>query len=89
MPALAVGEAPLIWSRDGQSLFTVQRQDAAHVRIHRVDLRTQRRTLVKDIAPRIPGLMSILHLQAATDADAYVYTYVQRLSDLYVVEGVR
>lgn len=89
VPALAAGEAPLIWSRDGHSLFTLQWQGAAHVRVHKVDLRTQRRTLVRSIAPPIPGLMSILHLQAAVDADAYVYTYMQRLSDLYVVNGVR
>ena len=52
-------------------------------------MRSHRKTLVRDIAPSIPGLMSILHVQAATDANAYVYTYWQRLSDLYVVTGVR
>ena len=89
VPMLAPGETPLIWSRDGQSLFVLQWQDAAHVRIHKVDLRIQRKTLVRDIAPPIPGLMSILHLQAADEVEAYVYTYMQRLSDLYVVNGIR
>ena len=59
------------------------------MRVHKVDLRTQRKTLVRDIAPPIAGLMSILHVHAAMDASAYIYSYWQRLSDLYVVNGIR
>jgi eukaryotic-like serine/threonine-protein kinase len=89
LPGLATGETPLLWSRDATALFTVERRGAAHLLVNRTDVRSHRKTLVRDIAPSIPGLMSILHVQAATDANAYVYTYWQRLSDLYVVSGVR
>ncbi len=89
VPGLAAGEAPLLWSRDGNALFTVERLGATRMRVHKVDLRTQRKTLVRDIAPPIAGLMSILHVHAADDARAYVYSYWQRLTDLYLVEGIR
>jgi Tol biopolymer transport system component len=89
VPGLAVGEAPLLWSRDGNSLFTVERQGAARMRLNKVDLRTQRKTFVRDIAPPVAGLMSIIHVQAAMDTSAYIYSYWQRLTDLYVVNGVR
>ena len=88
VPGPVAGEAPLLWSRDGTSLFTVERRGASLLRVHRIDLRDHRKTLVRDIAPSIPGLMSILHVQAAMDANAYIYSYWQRLSDLYVVSGV-
>jgi hypothetical protein len=89
VPGLAAGEAPLLWSRDGNSLFTVERLGAARMRVNKVDLRTRRKTLIRDIAPPIAGLMSLLHVQAAMDASAYIYSYWQRLSDLYVVDGIR
>jgi Tol biopolymer transport system component len=86
---LAADEAPLMWSRDGRSLFTLQRPDAVRVRVQRLDLSTHRKTLVRDVAPQIPGLMSILLFKGANDGETYVYTYWQRLSELYVVSGVK
>jgi hypothetical protein len=86
---LAVAEMPLLWSRDGTMLFTVERLSSSRFRINKVDLARQRKATVRDIAPPVAGLMSILHVHAAMDAQAYIYSYWQRLSDLYVVEGVR
>jgi hypothetical protein len=73
VPGLSTGEAPLLWSRDGTALFTVERLGATRWRVHRVDLRTQRKTLVRDIAPPAAGLMSILHVHAAADAHAHLF----------------
>lgn len=89
VPAREPGAGPLAWSRDGQSLYTWRRLDAGHVVVHKVDLKTEQETLVKDLAPKIPGLMQILNLHAAPDMTAYVYSYWQLLSDLYVVDGLR
>jgi hypothetical protein len=75
VPGLAAGEAPLLWSRDGTSLFTVERRGAARLRVHKTDLGSRRKTVLRDVAPSIPGLMNILHVQAAMDANAYVYSY--------------
>jgi hypothetical protein len=86
---LAAGEGPLLWSRDGRFLFTIQWMDVARIRVQKLDLNTQRKTVVRDIAPQIPGLMSILNLKAANDVETYVYTYWQRLSELYVVSGIK
>ena len=89
VPGLVAGEAPLSWSSDGSALFTVERLGPTRVRVNKLDLKSQRKTLVWDIAPPVAGLMSILHVHAAMDARAYIYSYWQRLSDLFLVEGLR
>ena len=89
VPALAVGEAPLSWSSDGSALFTVERLSPTRMRVNKLDLKSQRKTVVWDLAPPVAGLMSILHVHPAMDARAYIYSYWQRLSDLFLVEGLR
>ena len=89
IPGFAAGEAPLLWSRDGHFLITLQPLGAASLRVQRLDLNTHRKTLIRDVAPEIPGLMNILLFKAANDGETYVYTYWQRLSELYVVGGIK
>jgi Tol biopolymer transport system component len=83
------GDRPIRWSADGRSLF-IRRPGEWPARIFRLDLATGRRKLVREIAPSDPaGVISIWRIVLAPDGASYAYTYGRRLSDLYLVEGLR
>jgi serine/threonine protein kinase len=88
VPGEAPGQLPIRWSADGRSLFTVGR--GLPVRIHRLDVATGRRELLREIAPADPaGVGGWPQVQITPDGRSYACTYVRRLSDLYLAEGLR
>ncbi|HET7747430.1 MAG TPA: protein kinase, partial [Vicinamibacteria bacterium] len=90
LPGVEPTEAPSAWSSDGRSLYVYVRANGLPVPVTRVDLATGRRERVLEIMPVDPaGIGGIGHLQLALDGQAYVYNYARRLSDLYLVEGLR
>ena len=81
----------LRWSADQNFLFTgsgVRRTLVA--RIHRLDLSTGRRELWKEFTlPDSTGVAGITCSAITPDGKAFVFTFSQQLSDLYVVDGLK
>jgi len=58
--------------------------------VDRVDLATGRRTRILTVLPADPvGIPGIQGLQVTPDAGAYTYSVTRKLSELYLVEGLR
>ena len=86
---LEIDEQPLRWSADGRSLYTAPLAAAA-TSLRRVDVASGATEIVASLLPRDPsGVVQIGPVAVTPDGDAYVYGYERRLSDLYVVEGLR
>jgi Tol biopolymer transport system component len=82
-------DRPIRFSADGSSLY-VERNLRASAQIHRIDLRSGQRSLFKEVVAADPaGLDSIGGFRLTPDASAYVYSYSQVPSDLYLAEGLR
>ncbi|HEX7078272.1 MAG TPA: protein kinase [Candidatus Eisenbacteria bacterium] len=76
------------WSADGEALFAFTRGELPG-KIHRIDIATGERKLWKELAPSDPtGVEGITGVRMTAEADAYAFSYAQRLNDLYVVEGL-
>ena len=81
-------ERMLQWASDGRSLY-VGRFGGASVSVARIDRETGRRVpwrvfSVPDLAGA--GFLSVV---LTPDARSYAYSYVRRLDDLYLVEGLK
>ena len=78
------------WSADGKSVFVRPELSVLPVVITRLDLATGARTRIASFTPPDPAG----HLQArgvfvTPDARAFLLTYQKKLSELYLVEGLR
>jgi hypothetical protein len=88
-PGIEPGEIPQAWSADETSLY-VMRRGALPGRVYRVDRRTGRRELWKEIMPSDPaGVPGITSLSITPDGRSYAYSYLQLLSELHLVEGLK
>ena len=94
VPALKPGDIPLQWSDDGRYVYTVD--NAGDVRspavdVFRVELATGARVLWKTLTPPDPvGVESMRGTVVITpDARSYCYSYMRRLGDLFVVDGLK
>jgi Tol biopolymer transport system component len=91
IPGLLPGELPLRWASDGSlyvrpPLGTV----ALPQKIDRLDPATGRRQPWRELAPADPaGVTGVTTVILTADARSYAYTYVRRLSNLYLVEGLK
>ena len=84
---------PLQWSHGGRYVYTVTNAEGARppaVDVSRVELATGVRTLWKTLEPSDPaGVEDMRETVVITpDAQSYCYSYMRRLGDLYVVEGL-
>jgi hypothetical protein len=93
--ALKPDDLPLQWSHRGRYVYTVH-NDAQGVRsaavdVFRVELATGSRTLWKTLTPTDPvGVEDMRETLIITpEAESYCYSYLRRLGDLFVVEGLR
>jgi hypothetical protein len=83
------GEVPLRWNADGKAIYVFNR-DGFPTRIHRIDLATGKRALVREVTPTNPaGLPGIRSFVMTPDAQHLAYNYVRKLSDLYLIEGLK
>jgi eukaryotic-like serine/threonine-protein kinase len=86
---LEIGDFVMRWSADGRSLV------ASHfggipMRVFRLDPVTGRRDLLHEFAPADgAGVSSILETYVTPDGRGYVYSLIRRLSDLYLVDGLK
>jgi eukaryotic-like serine/threonine-protein kinase len=77
------------WSTDGRSIFVWPRR-ASSYRIDRLDVQSGVRTEFARLMPeQSAGLVDIGFVIVSADARAYVYSYRQLLSTLYLVQGLR
>jgi len=77
------------WTPDGQGLRLFNR-DGLPCRTVRVDLATGRRDVLGEFMPADPsGISGIPEIQMNGVNQSFTYNYVRRLSDLYLVEGLK
>jgi eukaryotic-like serine/threonine-protein kinase len=89
LAGLPQGAVPIQWSPDGKALYVSQR-DAFPARVFRVDIGSGTADLWKEILPLDrTGIVRIPSIEISPDGKAYVYTFTQRLSELYLAEGLR
>jgi serine/threonine protein kinase/Tol biopolymer transport system component len=88
VPGTEPDDIPLRWTSDGGSIY-VYRPSAPPLRIEKVDVKTGRRTLWKEIRPPDPsGVEQVGPAQITPDESAYVYSYRRALDELYLVTGL-
>jgi hypothetical protein len=87
-PGLTADDAPagiVGWSADGRALFMHTGTDVP-ARIDRIDVKTGRRTLLKELGPAdLTGLGMFDPLTVSHDGSQYAYRYRKVLSTLFVV----
>jgi len=77
------------WTADPLGLLLFNR-DGLPCRLVRLDLATGRRDPLGEFMPADPsGISGIQEIQVSRDGRSYSYNYVRRLSDLYLVEGLK
>ncbi|HET8773775.1 MAG TPA: protein kinase [Thermoanaerobaculia bacterium] len=82
------GEIPIQFAADGASLF-VYRPTTLPARVHRVTLATGQRELWRELTAADPaGVYKIAPVAITPDGNAYAYTALRVLSELYLTEGV-
>jgi Tol biopolymer transport system component/predicted Ser/Thr protein kinase len=89
VPGTEPDDIPLRWTSDGASIF-VYRPSAPPLRIEKVDVKSGRRTLWKEIRPPDPsGVEQVGPAQITPDETSYVYSYRRALDELYLATGLR
>ena len=87
--SLPRGEAISGWGPDSSSLMVWDRNKLP-AEVERIDLATGRRTRILTVLPADPvGIPGIQGLQVTPDARAYTYNVTRKLSELYLVEGLK
>ena len=77
------------WSSDGKILF-VYRYGTLPANVYQLDVATGRRTLWKSVQPSDPAAVtSVGPILLTPDGKTYVYGYNRKLSDLYLVDGLK
>jgi len=86
---LGLREAVSGWTADSGGLLVWDRNRIPAV-VERLDLASGRRTPVLKIKPQDPaGVSGVQGVFLANDGRTYVYNVVSRLSDLFLVQGLR
>jgi serine/threonine protein kinase/WD40 repeat protein len=89
VPGIASGDSIDGWAEDGKSFF-VHNSMGLPVTISRIDSVTGKRTLWKQISPADPaGVDAVQGIAITPDEKSFIYSYRRRLSDLYLVEGLK
>jgi Tol biopolymer transport system component len=90
VPGVEPDEQPAGWTADGRSLFIYRPDTKAPTKVYLVDVASGQRKLWKEIMPADPaGTYGIEGLVVNQDGKAYAYNLFRRLSDLYVVDGLK
>ena len=91
VPQLKTDDYVIGWGADGQTLFVREAaQQSWRMRVVKVNLSTAKRGLFKEVEPPDrSGILGLGPIQITPDGKTYVYGFTRRLSDLYVVEGLR
>jgi Tol biopolymer transport system component len=83
------GEAPLRWSKDGNSLLVGARGETSCI-VSRLNIQTGARTPWKKVSPSdVAGVAGVACPRIAGDEEHYVFGYTRNLSDLFLVEHLK
>jgi serine/threonine protein kinase/Tol biopolymer transport system component len=88
VPGLRAPDGPRAWSADGRQLYLFQFQFPG-VSLFRLDPRTGRKELWKEIRSPDPATTWISGVAVAGDGRTYAYTYITKASSLYLLEGLK
>ena len=87
--SLPRSEAISGWGADSSSLFVWDR-NTVPADVERLDFATGKRSRVLTVQPADPvGIPGIQGLQVTPNASAYTYNVTRKLSELYLVEGLK
>jgi hypothetical protein len=83
------GDVPLFWDQDGRHLF-VRYARPVPASVSRLDVTTGQKTPWRELLPPDSvGVQGVPDIIGTPDGKAYAYSYYRRLSELFVVEGLR
>jgi serine/threonine protein kinase/Tol biopolymer transport system component len=89
LPGGLPGEAPLRWSKDGNSLLVGARGETSCV-VSQLNIQTGARTPWKKVSPSdVAGVSGVGCPRIAGDEEHYVFGYTRNLSDLFLVEHLK
>ena len=92
IPGLTEEDLPIGWSADGSAVFVAVAPSAAARRLFRVDVRSGKRTFVRDLRATGPiggGAGGIREIHLSADARTIAYTVSRYSSELMLIEGLR
>jgi hypothetical protein len=86
---LETGYLPIGWHRDGRSIYVFRDGELPAI-VYRFHLDDGRKERVAELAPQdTAGVSAPATIVATGDGRRFFYSYVQSLSDLFVVDKVR
>jgi eukaryotic-like serine/threonine-protein kinase len=89
IPGLPPEYTPVQWAADGKSIY-VESPLSVPMRIYKVEIKTGKMTEVQTIMPADrDGVVYISPILTDPNGSAYVYSYYQLLSNLYVISGLK
>jgi len=89
VPGLEDDDRVIRWGPDAQSLY-VYRDRERPLKIYKLDLVSGRKELAKEIAPADPaGVIGPINVLLTPDGKGYVYAFSRRLTDLFLVKGLK
>jgi class 3 adenylate cyclase len=90
LPGILPTDMPIQWSPDGNSLYLRPRGGARPLPICRHNLRTGRRTQIRELSVSDPaGVQTIGGAHMTRDARTFVFTFNRTMSELYLVSGLK
>ena len=90
IPGILPGERLVGWAADGHSVFVRPEISVLPVTIHKVDLNTGARTFVQALAPPDrAGHIQTRNVLITPDARTFAFDFDRKLSQLYLVDGVK
>ncbi len=79
---------PIAWTNDGQWVFAHGKMMGLPVSVFRVNVKTGKAELWKQIAPSDrEGVTDLAHILIAQGGKSYFYSHHRNLSELFIVEG--
>ncbi len=89
LPGVAPAEDIVRWSGDGRRVYVYDRAQTP-TPVHRVDVSSGRRELLRTFAPADPtGVFRLGRTLLTPSGDGVVFGFTRVLSELYLVEGLR
>jgi len=84
------GETPIAWTQDGRGICITGAETDLPVRIFRLDPDTGQRSLLHSfMPPDTAGYLGTPSVRTNTANSAFAFTYDRRISDLYLIEGMK